>query len=266
MIPNRPSAGTRLWIGAAVLFAATVLNACNVVSLTAEAKETWARHYTLSHGGTVDIRNTNGETEVLAGDGDSVDVTATKIARAVSDQGANDALKNIEITETVTPDRIALDSRTRDASFEWDTSRRVDYVVHLPRWANVTLRATNGELRVRDLDGALRADTTNGVIDGESLGGRTNASTTNGHITLDFAQVGDGEISCETTNGAIGMTLPPTSKATVTASVTNGAISTTGLDLSVSEKSRRRLEGTINGGGTVIHLSTTNGAISLHSR
>jgi hypothetical protein len=262
----RQHPGVRFWGGVAVVTGAVALGACNVVSLTAEATDTWTRHYSLTQGGSVDIRNTNGRTEVLAGDGNAVDVTATKIARAISDEGARDALRRIEINETVAPDRIAIDSSEHNMSFEINASRRVDYVVHVPRWANVELRATNGELRVRDLTGALRARTTNGTIDGQALAGPTNASATNGRVVLDFAHLGDGDIVCDTTNGAISMTLPSEAKATLTASVTNGGISTGGLSLAVSEQSRRRLEGTLNGGGTSIRLSTTNGAIAVRGR
>ena len=262
----RQHLGVRFWGGAAVISAAMALGACNVVSLTAEATDTWTRHYPLAHGGFVEIRNTNGRTEVLAGDGDAVDVTATKVARAMSDEGAREALRRIEISETVAPDRIAIDSTEHNMNLEINVSRHVDYVVHLPRWANVELKATNGELRVRDLTGALRASTTNGTIDGEALGGAANASATNGRVVLDFARLGDGDVVCDTTNGAIGMTLPPSAKATLTATVTNGGISTGGLSLAVSEQSRRRLEGTLNGGGTPIRLSTTNGAIAIRGR
>jgi hypothetical protein len=262
----RQHRGVRLWGGVAIDAAAVALGACNEISLNAEATDTWTRHYPLAQGGSVDIRNTNGRTEVLAGDGDAVDVTATKTARAMTDQGARDALRQIEIQETIAPDRIALDSTQHNMAFEMNVSRRVDYVVRLPRWANVELRATNGQLSVRDLSGALRMSTTNGTIDGQALGGPTTASATNGRVVLDFAHLGDGDVVCDTTNGAITMTLPPSAKATLTASVTNGGISTEGLSLSVSEHSRRRLEGTMNGGGTPIRLSTTNGAIAVRGR
>lgn len=255
----------RVWTGIGVFAAATLVGACGIVDLSAQATDTWTRHYSLSQGGTVDIRNTNGQTEVIAGDGDAVDVIATKVARAISDDRAKDALKDIQIEETVTPDRIALDTRT-SGSIEISVSRHVDYIVHVPRWANVELGATNGELKIRDVAGALRARTTNGQIDAESLGGRASVSATNGRIALDFAKVGDGDITCETTNGAISVTVPPSAKANIEASVTNGGISTSGLDLQISEKSRRRLEGTLNGGGSTIRLSATNGAIAVKGR
>ena len=48
---------------------------------------------------------------------------------------------------------------------------------------------------------------------------------------------------------------------------TNGGISVGSLDnFEVSEKSRRHLEGRLNGGGTEIELQTTNGGIRLRSR
>ena len=255
----------RLWTGIGVLASALAVSACGVVDLSAQATDSWTRHYTLKQGGTVELHNPNGKTEVLAGDGDAVDVTATKVARAMSDDRAKDALGDIHIEESVSPDRIALDTQT-GGGIEISVSRHVDYVVHVPRWANVELGATNGELKIRDVNGALSARATNGEIDAQSLGGRANVSATNGRIVLDFAKIGDGDIVCQTTNGAISVTVPTSARATVDASVTNGGISTNGLDLSVSEKSRRHLEGTLNGGGSTIRLSATNGAISVRGR
>ena len=263
---QRSPSTLRLWSAIAVFAAATTTGACDQLSLTAQATEPWTRHYALAHGGALDIRNTNGKTEILAGDGDAVDVTATKTARAMSDDAAKQALKDIQINESVTADRIQLDSSSRGPTIDFGVSRKVDYVVHVPRWANVEVRETNGELVIRDLAGSLHASATNGQIQGEGLSGGVTASATNGRVILDFASVGKDEISGETTNGTIELTLPAASKTTLTATVTNGGISTNGLDLAVSEKSRRRLEGTMNGGGTPVKLSTTNGAISVRSR
>jgi hypothetical protein len=85
---QRNASAVRLLSAAALLAAVTSLGACDVVSFTAQATEPWTRHYPLSHGGSLNIRNTNGKTEILAGDGDAVDVTATKTARAMSDDAA----------------------------------------------------------------------------------------------------------------------------------------------------------------------------------
>ena len=60
--------------------------------------------------------------------------------------------------------------------------------------------------------------------------------------------------------------LPESAKADVSASCTNGRIQVSGPKLEVTEQSRRRLEGRMNGGGTSIELHTTNGSIRVRSR
>jgi hypothetical protein len=50
----------------------------------------------------------------------------------------------------------------------------------------------------------------------------------------------------------------------VTARVTNGGINTTGLDFEMTgQQSRRRFEGTLNGGGARVTLQTTNGGVRV---
>jgi hypothetical protein len=60
--------------------------------------------------------------------------------------------------------------------------------------------------------------------------------------------------------------VPESAKADISASCTNGGISVTGVKLEISEQSRRRLEGKLNGGGTPIELHTTNGGVRLRSK
>ena len=259
--------GPRSWKALVAGAALLGLAGCGVIDLGSEAKETWTKHYTLDRGGEFAVRNTNGRIEIVAGDGDGIDVTATKVARASSDDGAKDVLKQMSIKESVAPDRVSLESAFDSIGFSLVSSRRVDYVVHVPRWINVDLRSTNGEQKISDLGGTLKASTTNGTIDGEGLTGSARASATNGRIAIDFAKLGGGDISCDTTNGRIALTLPGDAKASLSASVTNGSISTDGQGWSVSEKSRHHLEGALNGGGgTQIRLETTNGSIGVKAR
>ncbi len=50
----------------------------------------------------------------------------------------------------------------------------------------------------------------------------------------------------------------------MTARVTNGGINTTGLDFQTTgEQTRRRFEGTLNGGGARVTLQTTNGGVRV---
>jgi len=143
----------------------------------------------------------------------------------------------------------------------------VRYHVRAPKNALVNLTNTNGLVSVKGLAGKVVAHTTNGGVKGSGLSGGVEARTTNGGVTIDMASVGADPISLETTNGGVSLALPEKAKATVTASCTNGGISVGSLDnFEVSEKSRRRLEGKLNGGGTTVELHTTNGGVRLRSR
>lgn len=240
---------------------------CNLdISLRAEARDQWQRHYTLADGGTLEVRNTNGQIQVEPGDGPGVDVTADRVVRASTDEAAKQALSTFEIRETVSANQITLDSTAQSGgNFLSSPSRRVDYHIRIPRSANVHLGTTNGDIEVTGprLTGTFRAESTNGRIRASGLENSAHATTTNGVITLQLAKIGDDGVSCETTNGKIQVTVPSDTNARVSARVTNGAIRTEGLSLTVSDQSRRRLDGTIGRGGPTIKLETTNGAIDL---
>ena len=111
------------------------------------------------------------------------------------------------------------------------------------------------------------AHTTNGGVTGTNLTGGVDARSTNGGVNIDIASVGPRGSRCSTTNGGVTLTLPEAAKADLSASCTNGGINVSALDkLEVSEKSRRHLEGRLNGGGTPIELQTTNGGIRVRDR
>lgn len=262
--------GRSLRVVASLMVATAALvavSACHVdLSSGAEARDEWKRNYTLTPGGSFELRNTNGRILIEAGDGNVVDVVATRIVKAPTDEAAKDALTRFEIRETVAPDRVALDSSSRSFGFEINMSRRVEYVVRVPRSAAVRVDETNGDIEVSGLGGPLHIEATNGRVRGRALENSATVTTTNGTVALEFAKLGERGVSCDTTNGTIEVTLPPHAKASLTARVTNGAITTSGLDLAVVEKSRRRLDASIGGGGPQIKLETTNGAIQIKGR
>lgn len=257
-------------LATAVLASASLLSACNVeLSMKGEARDKWQRHYTLARGGSVEIRNTNGVIQVTPGSGDEVDITAERIVQAPTDQAAKDGLAGFEIHETAGPDRIVIDGTGRGGglNFTFNLSRRVDYSVRLPEWANLTLSTTNGNITVDGkLMGSFRAEATNGRINASGLENGVSATTTNGAITIDVTRLGEDGVSCETTNGTIDLTVPHTVNARLSVRVTNGAIRPEGLNLAVSEQSRRRLDATLGTGGPTIKLETTNGAVRIRGK
>ena len=265
-----PSAASGAPLAAAIACVTLALGACNLdFSNRAEAHDQWQRHYTLAQGGTFEIHNTNGAIHIEPGAGDAVEVTADRSVKASDDAAAKDALAHMEIQETVSPGQITLDNTSGGAGLSlMGLSRRIDYRVKLPAWANVTLRSTNGQIDVAGprLTGIFRASATNGRITATGLENSAVVEATNGEVRIEVNRLGEDGLSCQTTNGPIAVTVPASVNARLSARVANGGISTEGLNLTVAEQSRRRLDGTLGEGGPLIRLETTNGPVSIKGK
>ena len=251
-----------------LLPAALVLAGCDLSlgHLTARATDEWTRSYPLDAGGEVRIVNTNGKIEIEGTDGSTVEVRAEKIARGATDAAARELLPRIAIKEDIKPDRVWLETE-RMSGIMIGAAFEVRYHVRAPKRAVVNITNTNGQVALSALDGKVRAQTTNGGVNGRNLSGGVDARSTNGGVTIDMASVGPDSITLRTTNGGVTLTLPDRAKANLTASCTNGGINVSSLEnLEISEQSRRRLEGRLNGGGTSIEVRTTNGGIRVRPR
>jgi hypothetical protein len=251
-----------------VLPLAVALAGCDASfgNLIGRATDEWTHTYPLSAGGEVRIVNTNGKVDVEGVDGSTVEVRAERIARGATEAAARELLPRIVIREDSKPDRITLETE-RMSGIMIGAGFEVRYHVRAPKNTVINVTNTNGQVVVNALAGKVVAHTTNGGVKGTALTGGVDARSTNGGISIEMASVGPDRISLETTNGGVTLMLPENAKATVSASCTNGGISVSGLDnFDVSEKSRRHLEGRLNGGGAPIELQTTNGSIRLRSR
>lgn len=245
-----------------------MLGGCDlsVGNLTERATEEWTRSYPLAAGGEIRIGNTNGRVEIEGVDGSTVEIRAEKIARSATETGARELLPRITIKEDVQPDRVSVETEKMSgimigAAFE------VRYFVRAPKGAVVNVTTTNGGIGLTRLGGKIRARTTNGGVTAKELTGGIEARSTNGGVSIDFAELGTERVSARTTNGGVVIMLPDSAKADVTASCTNGGIVVSPeLTLAVTEQSRRRLEGRLNGGGTPIELQTTNGGVRIKPR
>jgi hypothetical protein len=257
--------------GSAVLLILVALAAvaCDVsvgsfANMAGRATDEWTHTYPLAPGGTVRIANTNGKIEIEGVDGSTVEVRAERIARAATDAGARDMLPRIAIKEDSKPDLVSVETE-RMSGIMIGVSTEVRYHVRAPKNATIDATNTNGLITITALGGKVVAHTTNGGVSGKGLTGGVDARATNGGVSIDLASLGSEKVVLRTTNGGITLTLPETAKADILASCTNGGISVTGGNIEVSEQSRRRFAGRLNGGGTSVELETTNGGVRLRT-
>jgi bifunctional DNA-binding transcriptional regulator/antitoxin component of YhaV-PrlF toxin-antitoxin module len=242
---------------------------CDIVTADLKARETaeWRKTYQLSPGGRVEVRNVNGRIEVQPSEGNTVEIVALKSARAGSPEAAKEALGRIEIVDSSSGNLIKVETRLPRGGGMFNMgSSEVRYTVKVPAAADVEFATVNGGVEVAGLRGRIKTETTNGGIVGRQIGGPIEASTTNGGVEVEVTRVAENGVRLGCTNGGITLRLPSDAKANISASVTNGGISADGLPIEVTESSRRRLEGRLNGGGPQVRLEGTNGGISIASR
>ena len=266
MAANRRDTFRRLPVVLALVPLVAVLAGCEVahMDLLGRATDEWTRTYRLAPGGQIEIVNTNGKIEIEGADVEQIEIRAERIVKAATDEVARGLLPKIDIKEDVTSDRIRLETG-RIEGFKIGISYEVRYTVRAPRNTAIRVTNTNGEVAASGLTGVLFARTTNGGVKANNVSGEVSARTTNGGVHVDIADL-TAKVSLQTTNGGVELMVPDDVKADLSASCTNGGINVSGLKLETTESSRRRVEGKLNGGGTLIDLRTTNGGIRVRSR
>ncbi len=231
------------------------------------ARDEWIRSYTIQPGGTLEIVNVNGRIEATGTSGNQIEIRAERIVREHATEAAEQRLKDVKMVEEVSGSRVRIEAQLpKDRGILDHSSLTVEYTVRVPAGIALDLKSENGRIRVEALSSKVTASTTNGSISSRALSGPISIEAINGDVQLDLAAV-SGDVEVSTTNGNVRLELPAGLKATLEAVCVNGSIDVDEeLMLQQSESSRRRVEGTFNGGGPRISLATVNGGIRVRDR
>src|SRR5687767_1218460 len=269
----------RLSVLVFVLFAGLSTVACDIQAgdgkfdidfATGKATDTWSRTYTVQPGGRFELINVNGRITAEQTDGKDVVVEGRRTAKARSDEAAKEMLAKLEIREEVGGSTVRVESRPpRMSGFG---GHEIEWTVKVPKGLIVDFRTTNGGVRMNGLSGEMHAKVTNGGVKGVGLVIDTlEASVVNGGVEIELGAPLDATDAVEltTVNGGVTFLLPSESKAAITARAVNGGVRASDdlkierEDESTERESRRRLTGTMNGGGARVNVSTTNGGVRL---
>lgn len=234
-----------------------------------KAQDTWTRTYTLPDNGRLELINVNGRITAEPATDGKVTVEGRRTAKGSTDEAAKEALAKLEIREEVSGERVRVESRPpRLSGFG---GHEIEWTIKVPKGVIVDLRTVNGGVRINGLQGEVHAKTTNGGIKGTNvIANILEASSVNGGIEIQFGSPLDAgaTVDLETVNGGVEIELPGESKASINARAVNGGVRVTDLEVKRTEESRssdakRRLEGTLNGGGAKVTISTTNGGVRI---
>ena len=242
--------------------------------VAAELTETVDRTIDVRPGARVVLSNTNGRVNIATWDQARVRVVARKEVSASRDE-LQAVMKELRVDIQAREGGVVVQTHYPKRNegvhsiFDWmlgnDVQAEVAYDVTVPKNMSLDVQTVNGSIHVNGVNGKHEFDTTNGKIELTRCAGSVEASTTNGGISAELLQVAKGQpLEFETTNGRIKLTLPSNLAVDLDASTTNGSIESD-LPVATTRVSRNSLRGAINGGGTSLRLSTTNGGIEIRA-
>ena len=266
----------KLSVLAAILAAGLATTACDIQTsadgnlsfdiAAGKATDTWTRSYKVNDKQRFELINVNGRITAEAADGAELIVEARRTAKAMSDDKARELLARLEIREEIGESAVRVESRPpRRAEHE------IEWTVKVPKGVVLDLRTINGGVRMNNLSNEIHAKTTNGGVKGLNITASIfEGSAVNGGVELELSAplAATGSIEMETVNGGIELSLPSASKATIAARCVNGGVQVENLEIAKEEQQsdfdrRRRLNGTMNGGGAKVNLNTTNGGVRI---
>ena len=215
----------------------------------AAAAQDFQWHGAIPQGRAIEIKGVNGDVRAEPSGGNEVEVVAVK-------RGTRDNPDSVRIDVVPHAGGVTIcavypsrDGQKPNECLPGDAGRM-----------NVQNNDVSVRFTVRVPAGvALVEKTVNGEIEALRLNGDVTLSTVNGSVS--FSTTAGGRAA--TVNGSITLTLPPDLNTDVKATTVNGDISSD-FPMTVSGRiSRRKVEGTIGGGGRLLSLDSVNGSITL---
>jgi DUF4097 and DUF4098 domain-containing protein YvlB len=142
----------------------------------------------------------------------------------------------------------------------------VSFEIFVPQATNLTIKTANGGIKISDIRGTLRFEATNGGVHLARLAGDVSGTTVNGGVNIELAGAAwDGNrVDVTTRNGGVNISVPENYSAHFQTETLNGSLhSDFPLNMQGELRSRNH-DFSLGGGGTLIHVATTNGGVKLN--
>jgi DUF4097 and DUF4098 domain-containing protein YvlB len=173
---------------------------------------------------------------------------------------------------TALASQVRVDTNTGQVSASGPESQgrsgwAVSYEIFVPQTTDLNLKAFNGGISISDVRGRIEFSAKNGGVTLKRVAGDVAGSTMNGGVTIELAgNTWDGrQLEVSTTNGGVTLAVPERYSAHLRTETTNGGIHS---DFSTPAPQTgsarpRNLEMNLGSGGPMIHVSTTNGGVTV---
>ena len=222
------------------------------------------REYTVpAAGATLAVdASPNGGIQVDGASRADIHISARVVATADTKEEARAIAARVEVIATA--DRVQANGPRNLGRHEgWHVSYRLDVPTQTP----LSLRTTNGGIRVDNVRSRLELRTTNGGLKLSRIGGDVDGRTTNGgiNVELDGSSWQGSGLDVETTNGGVQLSLPANYNAHLETGTHNGRVS---IDFPVTVQGTigRSISTDIGSGGPTLRVRTSNGGVKITKR
>jgi hypothetical protein len=260
--------------------------------LPAAAQQTedhFQRSFAIQPGGTLTIDNHKGMIRVTGGDGGQVVVNVLKKFEG-TDQDRRWWMANTDVHFTNSANRVevSVEYPSCNCCCNWnshdDYEASVELTIQVPRKINVELQGHKPVMKVSGTDGDIHVSShkspieiagTTGAIRIETfketvqlkdvtIRGALDLQISKGEVVIAAKSLGD-RVNLETEKGNIVLRVP--SKTPMTVDYSGGRRSSFRSDFAIATEagSGNSIRGTVNGGGTQVHLRSEKGSIALET-
>lgn len=267
-------------------------------TLTHAAEKRLDRTFTVQPGGKLTVDSSGSDITVRGTDSDQVVVHIVAT-------GSQKSLDRLDLSAEASTEGVAVTTRNRQSGLGWlwsGNNQQTRISVSVPKRYRLELKTSggdleieqlqgtangrtsggdvhvahvNGEVRMRTSGGDIVADDIHGTTDLDTSGGSIKASvdgqiravTSGGNIDVGLVGANRG-IDVSTSGGNILLQVPRNVAGLLDASTSGGSVVS---DLPVttvvssSDRSSRKLNGTLNGGGELIKAHTSGGNVRLRA-
>ncbi len=201
----------------------------------------------------------NGGASIIGWDRNEIEIHARIQAQASRVDDARELVRGIRLR---TDGTIEAEGPSTRRGEHWS----VTFVVYAPRRTNVDLRASNGPVSARDVQGRLVLETNNGPVSLHAVAGDVRARSQNGpiRVTLAGARWDGAGLTARTQNGPVTLVIPEDYSAELETGTVNGPMRVDfPMQVTVQGRIGRTLRTTLGNGGARLDVSTHNGPLTL---
>lgn len=174
-------------------------------TVSAEADE--EQHFTVEGAATLEVKNSNGKITVTGGAGDTIDISAHKMAWGASQADAEAALATLKVTATRQGDVITVQIQQPPEVHVVDSgpSDSVELTIRVPKETTVSAHTDFGEVKLSGTYGDADLESSAGAIHATDVNsGTLNLESDFGEITIERS-ASEG-IEAHTSSGGVRLT------------------------------------------------------------